>query len=139
MQHLSASTYLALTTFRRDGRAVRTPVWAAEDEGRLVVYTPSRSGKVRRIRHTSQVLVATCDFSGEECRPASPGVAHVLPDDHSRPARRALAHKYGWRFHLFRMVLLLSRGRRRGGKPVVVAVVLSGQRPDEGALSVQSR
>lgn len=124
MVDLTTSTYLALTTFRRDGRPVLTPVWAAVHEGLLVVYTPSRSGKVRRIRHTPQVRVAASDFTGEDRGPELPGTARVLPDDRSREARRALGRKYGWRFHWFRLVLLLSRARRHGGRPVVVTVDL---------------
>ena len=57
--------YLALTTFRKDGRAVSTPVWFAHDGDRLVVVTGTRrrgrrsgSGTARR------VLVAPCDMRG---------------------------------------------------------------------------
>ncbi len=56
--------YLALTTFRKDGRAVSTPVWFAHDGDRLVVITGRESGKAKRIRNGSRVLVAPCDMRG---------------------------------------------------------------------------
>jgi uncharacterized protein len=41
---------VSITTFRRDGRAVPTPVWFAVDGGELLTLTPPDSGKVKRIR-----------------------------------------------------------------------------------------
>jgi hypothetical protein len=38
MPPLPVSSYVSLTTFRRTGAAVATPVWAAPDEGTLVVW-----------------------------------------------------------------------------------------------------
>ena len=42
--------YIALTTFRRDGTPVSTPVWFVREGNALVVTTQGTSGKVRRIR-----------------------------------------------------------------------------------------
>jgi PPOX class probable F420-dependent enzyme len=117
--------YVALTTFRADGRAVTTPVWAAERDGRLVVSTPGRSAKVRRIRRTPRVTVAVCDFSGELRGPAALGTARLLPRSEHRAVRRAMAASYGHRFLWFRLVLQLSRLRRAGGAPVAIEIVLS--------------
>jgi len=55
---LPSSTYVSLTTFRRTGVPVSTPVWAAPDGETLVVWTRTDSGKVKRLRHTSRVTVA---------------------------------------------------------------------------------
>ena len=48
------SAYVSLTTFRRTGVPVRTPVWAAPDGATLVVWTRTDSGKVKRLRHTTR-------------------------------------------------------------------------------------
>ena len=64
--------YLNLETCRKDGRAVRTPVWfaAAEDTApgaspqKLYVYTIGESGKVKRIRNNARVKIAPCDVRG---------------------------------------------------------------------------
>ena len=52
--------YLSLTSFRRDGTGVATPVWFVEADGRLLVETDASSYKVRRIRRDPQVTIAPC-------------------------------------------------------------------------------
>lgn len=61
---LARSKYVSLTTFKRDGTPVATPVWVAGEGERLVVITPVETGKVKRLRHTSRVLLAPCDVRG---------------------------------------------------------------------------
>ena len=66
---LARENYISLTTFRRNGRAVATPVQFVIDGERLLVYTKATTGKVTlallggearsgRARSTSE---ATCD------------------------------------------------------------------------------
>jgi hypothetical protein len=119
---LARHEYLALTTFRRDGTPVTTPVWAAPADGHLYVYTPIRSGKVRRIRRTPRVTLAPCDFSGNPHGPAVPARARVLDHSELRTVRRALTAKYGYRFRWFTVVTLLGRLRRAGGRPVGIDI-----------------
>jgi len=56
--------YVALTTYRRDGRAVTTPVWAVSLEGKLYVVTTESTGKAKRVRATGRVRFASCSMSG---------------------------------------------------------------------------
>jgi PPOX class probable F420-dependent enzyme len=57
--------YLNLETTRRSGEGVRTPIWfAAAPDGTLYVYSLMQSGKVKRIRRSSQVRIAPCDMRG---------------------------------------------------------------------------
>jgi PPOX class probable F420-dependent enzyme len=49
---------LLLTTFRRNGTPVATPVWVvALDDATAGFYTSSGSGKAKRLAHTSRVTV----------------------------------------------------------------------------------
>lgn len=121
----SGENFYALTTFRRDGTAVSTPIWLAPANGRWYAFTPSRSGKVRRLRRNPQVQVAPSDFQGEPSAAARNGTARVLPDSEFAAATTALTQKYGWQFRFFRLVSRLGRGRRRGGRPVGLEIVLS--------------
>ena len=121
----SGEEFYALTTFRRDGSAVSTPIWLAPAEDRWYAFTPSRSGKVTRLRRDPRVQVAPSDFRGEPAGGATEGTAHVLPDTQLRTATRALTAKYGWKFRFFRLVSWLGRGRRRGGPPVGLEIVLA--------------
>jgi Pyridoxamine 5'-phosphate oxidase len=65
--------YLSLTSFRRDGTGVATPVWFVEADGRLLVETDAGSYKVWRIRRDPRVTIAPCSATGRlrgtRCRP----------------------------------------------------------------------
>lgn len=58
--------YIALTTFRRDGTPVSTPVWivALDAPGTAGFWTSSGSGKAKRIAHTAQVRLQASDARG---------------------------------------------------------------------------
>jgi uncharacterized protein len=100
MTPLPSSTYVSLTTFRRTGVPVSTPVWAAPDGDALVVWTRTDSGKVKRLRHTSRVTVAPCTFRGRVEGPAVDGVAGFVAPGEWPGALAALRRAYGFRFQL---------------------------------------
>jgi PPOX class probable F420-dependent enzyme len=79
-QTLAKSGYLSLTTFRRDGTPVATPVWVARHGDDLVVVTPRSSGKAKRLRNDSRVLLAACDMRGRVAGDVIEGTA-LLQDD----------------------------------------------------------
>ena len=55
---LAEEAFISITTFKRDGTPVATPVWCARENGWLLVYTEADSGKVKRIRHDPHLSVA---------------------------------------------------------------------------------
>jgi uncharacterized protein len=62
---LADEKYILLTTFRRDGTPVATPVWAVPlDDGKIGFWTSSGSGKAKRLAHTDRVTVQACDMKG---------------------------------------------------------------------------
>jgi PPOX class probable F420-dependent enzyme len=99
-----------LTTFRKTGKAVATPVWFAEANGRIYVYTAPDSGKVKRLRNNPRVQVAPCTFSGKVLGPAVEAQACILAVGETDRARAALLREYGWQA---RLGLFFSRLRRR--------------------------
>jgi PPOX class probable F420-dependent enzyme len=100
MTALPSSTYVSLTTFRRTGVPVSTPVWAAPDGDSLVVWTRADSGKVKRLRHTTRVTVAPCDVRGRRQGPAVDGLAEFVRDAERSGAIAALRRAYGLKFTL---------------------------------------
>lgn len=63
---LDTEKYIALTTYKRDGTAVTTPVWCVPlDGGKYGFWTSSSSGKAKRLTHTSRVLVQPSDGRGK--------------------------------------------------------------------------
>jgi uncharacterized protein len=97
---LPRSEYVNLTTFRRTGVPVATPVWAAPDGDTLVVWTRADSGKVKRLRHTSRVMVALCDVRGRVLGPAVEATAEFVPRPDHPGALAALRRAYGLKFTL---------------------------------------
>ena len=88
LAELAAHRFVRLTTFRRDGAPVRTPVGVVRDGDHLLVTTDASTGKVKRLRHTPRVLIAPCDPRGR----VKPGVADVeataaIIDDRAEVAR----------------------------------------------------
>ena len=62
---LAEKRFILLTTYRRSGEAVSTPVWVGREGEALVVLTPARSGKVRRLRRDPRVQVQPCGRIGK--------------------------------------------------------------------------
>jgi uncharacterized protein len=91
---LKNQKYASLTTFRKNGTAVPTPVWFAEDGGMIYVMTRGDSVKVKRIRNNPDVRVAPCTIRGKITGPEFAGRARILPEEEWGPARSAIQAKY---------------------------------------------
>ncbi len=91
---VSGQKYVSLTTFRKSGIPVRTPVWFAEADGKLYVKTRSDSGKYKRIRNNADVLVAPCALRGEVTGPDIPAKALILPREQWAAAAQLIRAKY---------------------------------------------
>ena len=94
LSDLAARRYISLTTFKRDGTPVSTPVWVVSDDGeRLLVWSAAATWKVRRIRRNPHVLVAASNFRGKESGQQFPASARLVSDP---GIDRLLRRKYGW-------------------------------------------
>jgi PPOX class probable F420-dependent enzyme len=122
---LGEEKYVSVTTFKRDGTPVSTPVWVARDDGRLLIHTGAQSWKVRRIRRDNHVRVAGCSFNGKVHGEVFDGEATILTD--TARVQALEARKYGLVYRLFRRLSVMNRRLRR--KPdeesVTIAVVPS--------------
>jgi hypothetical protein len=97
---LRTARYIQLTTFRKDGRAVATPVWLAPDGDTLLAFSDATSGKVKRIRNSGRVLVAPCDGRGRTRGPAVEAVATLTDEAGTKRVLEAIRHRYGWQARL---------------------------------------
>ena len=98
--NLAGQQFMSLTTFRKSGVGVATPVWFVDLGERLIVTTEPRTGKVKRIRRDGRVSVAPCRFNGKVIGPAAEGQARLLPPDEAEGAIQAFQAKYGLQFRL---------------------------------------
>jgi len=97
---LKKAQYINLTTFRKSGEGVATPVWFAEHDSQLFVFTFIKTGKVKRVRNSDRVTVASCTARGVVKGPTIAGTATLLESEAERvAARQVLQRKYGliWR------------------------------------------
>jgi PPOX class probable F420-dependent enzyme len=86
--------YISLTTFRKSGVGVPTPVWFGEDGGKLYVMTRSDMGKTKRIRNHSQVKVAPCTIRGKVTGAEIDATARLLPVQDHEHAHQTITRKY---------------------------------------------
>jgi len=118
---LAHEQYVLLTTTRRSGVAVPTPVWVALDGDGLVVTTGAESGKVKRIRHTPRVTLQACDRMGKPNAgsPVLEAQASVHEDAASRERLEGvMSKKYGVQYAAIRAMSKL-RGRNAAASIVV--------------------
>ena len=124
IEKLARSKYVSLTTFRRDGTPVATPVWVARQGDELVVYTARSSGKVKRLRNDDRVLVAPCDMRGRVTGDVVEGTARLQDDAASAIA--SIRRKY----RLQARLLFWWNSRHTGdawmGRDVGIAIRLGG-------------
>jgi PPOX class probable F420-dependent enzyme len=118
LESLFPGRYLSVTSFKRDGTAIATPVWSVSDGRRLFAFTDLHSAKVRRIRHDPHVVVASCWVNGRLRRDPIPATAQVLTANADlERVRQLLLARYKISY---RVVMLFYRlGRRLRGKQSV--------------------
>jgi PPOX class probable F420-dependent enzyme len=92
---LEGHKYCLLTTFRRSGEGVPTPVWFGLRDGRAYVRSEAKVGKVRRLRNDARVTVAPCTSRGRPLGPVAEGRARILPASEEAGAEAALNDNYG--------------------------------------------
>ena len=91
---LASAKYMLLTTFKRDGTTVPTPVHVVVDGDSAYFRTWEPSGKCTRLRHNQRVQVAPCTMRGRGGTPTLDATARQLASEEASQAARALARKY---------------------------------------------
>lgn len=86
--------YVLVTTFRKNGAAVATPVWFGEAGGKIYVMSRPDSGKCKRLRNNPKVRVAPCTIRGKVTGPEFEGTGRILPAEDWPQARQAINRKY---------------------------------------------
>ncbi len=109
---LSGRKYISLETYRRTGVGVRTPVWFAEADGTLYVYSLAEAGKVKRVRATSRVRIAPCDLRGNLKGDWLEAEARVVEGDEEKRGHALLNQKY-WPWKSMGDFFSRLRGRRQ--------------------------
>ncbi|MGW2423797.1 PPOX class F420-dependent oxidoreductase [Streptomyces sp. NPDC001709] len=122
LDRLGSGKYLLVTSYRKNGTPVPTPVWVVRDGDTLGVWTAADSFKVKRIRRRADVLVGPCDLRGNPTGDPLPATARITDAATTARYRNLIARKYGI---LGRLTLLGSRMRRGLDGTVGIRVTLA--------------
>ncbi|WP_191874429.1 PPOX class F420-dependent oxidoreductase [Streptomyces filipinensis] len=122
LDRLGAGKYLLVTSYRKNGTPVATPVWVVRDGAGLGVWTAADSFKVKRIRRRPDVLVGPCDLRGNPTGDQLPATAEITDAAGTARYRDLIARKYGL---VGRLTLLGSRLRRGRDGTVGIRVTLA--------------
>ena len=116
---LGDEEFVLLTTFRKSGVGVDTPVWVARDGDALLVITPDGTGKVKRLRNDPRVHLRPSTRFGRPSDNNAPieATAAVLPRSETRNFSTQFRNKYGFQFAV---AMFVERVFARRQKPRVI-------------------
>lgn len=118
--------FLSCTTYRRDGRAVPTPVWVVDlGDRRGAFYTSSQSGKAKRLRRSSRATLQPCGRRGE-IRPGTAPVAvelRLVPELAPR-VRELVKSKYGKEYYIAKVFQQVFGALKRNRIPYADTAVV---------------
>ena len=128
LDELAGEPFISLTTFKRDGTPVSTPVWVAGDGGRLLVLSDADTWKVKRIRRDGHVRVAPCGARGKVHGDAVEAEARILAD--TSLVETLEARKYGCMYRATGLLrALVGRLHRRPASEAVTIEIVSAAGP----------
>jgi len=119
LEQLGSQKYLLLTTFRKDGRAVPTPLWVVPDGAGLAFWTPAGTGKLKRIRNNGRVTVQPCDMRGNPSGDPVEAQARIGDSADRQRVAAGLKKKYG----VLGWLTLVTSKLRRGTDGTVAVLV----------------
>ncbi|MET8131625.1 MULTISPECIES: PPOX class F420-dependent oxidoreductase [unclassified Streptomyces] len=119
---LGSGKYLLITSYRKNGTGVATPVWVVPDGTALGAWTVADSWKVKRIRNRADVMVGPCDVRGRPTGEPVPATAEIVDAAQTAHYRKLIARKYGV---MGRLTLFGSRLRRGDSGTVGIRITLS--------------
>jgi len=118
---LTEQRFVSLTTFKRNGEAVSTPMWIGRDGRDLFIWTPADTWKVKRVRNNPRVRLAPSSRSGKVRDGVVPvdGTAAVITDPATVDRLQGeIRSKYGLQYYLVTLIEKIAAGGRN--KPRVI-------------------
>jgi len=104
--------YLNLESFKRDGTPVQTPLWFAEEDGLLYIYTLAYAWKVKRIRRNPRVRIAPCTMRGKVTGQWVEAEATIVDAETAEHGHALLLQKYRWKKRLGNIFSALMKRER---------------------------
>lgn len=108
VSQLANESYISLETYRKNKESVKTPVWFIVNHENVYVVTKENTGKVKRIRHNSDVRIAPCNFRGKITGDWIHGQARLVSSNEQDDIIKKRNEKYGFKAALAN---LFTRGK----------------------------
>ncbi|MCC6028000.1 MAG: PPOX class F420-dependent oxidoreductase [Archaeoglobus sp.] len=108
-EQLKKAKFICIETYKKNGEAVRTPVWFAIEGDLIYFHTPKNSGKVKRLRRNPRVRVAPCSRFGKIEGDWFEGVATELAEGDVERVIKLVNSRLGF---LDRIISLFHRKNR---------------------------
>ncbi len=128
MIDLDSARYVALTTFKKDGTPIATPVWITGSNGIYAFTTGDNAWKSKRLNNNPEVAVQVSDFRGR-VKPNTrvyTGTGRVDPSTEGIAAvEQELTEKYSWQFKLTQLTDVIKDKLGKAVKQRAVAIHLT--------------
>lgn len=128
MSDLDSARYVALTTFKKDGTPVATPVWITGTNGSYAFTTGDNAWKSKRLNKNPNVTVQVSDWRGKVMPNTRVFVGTGIVDTSESgiaEVERALLKKYSWQFKLTQLTDVVRNKVERIAKQRAVAIHLT--------------
>ena len=97
---------ISLTTYKKNGEGVSTPIWFARDNNDIYIMTNEKTWKAKRIRNNPKVAFVSCNYMGKVKRKFSDlrihGDVEFLEGEEGFKAEQNIAKKYWFLYRFFR-------------------------------------
>ena len=100
---LKKQKYISVTTFKRSGQGVPTPVWFVLREGKVYFRSEINTWKVKRLRNNNSVEFAPCTVIGKVTGHSFNGTTVLLKSKNANEAMTLIKKKFPLRFRLFKL------------------------------------
>ena len=127
---ITRGKHMLLTTFRKSGAEVATPVWTVPvSDGRVGMWTGAGTGKYKRLRNNPHVTIQACTARGKP-KPGAAilnGAAEIVQS--GEPFDEVQDHaKYGWLITIVKRISRLQGRYKRGQSfgDTVVLITITG-------------
>ncbi|MBP7972175.1 MAG: PPOX class F420-dependent oxidoreductase [Candidatus Nanopelagicales bacterium] len=124
LDRLSESKYISISTTRKNGEKIATPVWVTREGNALYVITGADSGKVKRIRNNPHVEVAPCDARGRLKGDVVAGTVEILDADGTEEVRSRVSKRFGL---MYKVLTLMEKVRGSGDGRVGLKITVDSR------------
>ncbi|ONI78334.1 hypothetical protein BWI15_02335 [Kribbella sp. ALI-6-A] len=95
LARIAKSSNVLLTTYRKNGTPVSTPVGGVVDDGKLYILSYPNTGKLKRLHNDARAVVAPCNSAGTVPAGAASleGTGRVLDRAETKHAYQLMARK----------------------------------------------